>query len=323
MGCITLKQLTEAVFAITEKDTLRSADIKCVFSNADSPVGELSPDAIKNLYDCARGGHIVFNKLVGPLDITTLFDCPQYIKEIQTYITTGAACPSPGMVVEAPIYSVIETDGTLTNLGAAETALLVVPRKILGFVVTFLGEQIGASIAKFIVRSFGEKRVSAPRDAPLYVRTVDRVIAADVQRVIAIREQETVELNPIQIQAFFDGSKDTCLAAPFTGGGGWLTGDEIVVVFNEPIQAHNIEVTETVSRQVGSFNAPMSSDFIGDFEWAFADQSLPNGSILAAYFAPVAAKISAFSFIFGADVDEICEIVVKTFTHNDIDCNCP
>lgn len=161
------------------------------------------------------------------------------------------------------------------------------------------------------------------RQWPSYVRTVDRVVVADVQRVIAKRGQEVVEFKSGQTLALFDGNKDTCVPPPFTGAQQWETGDELLVIFKEPVQAHNIEVTETVARQVGTFVEPMSGDFFGDFEWAFTDQSLPNGVLLAAYFAPVAAKISAFSFTFEANTDAICEIVVKTFTHNDIDCNCP
>lgn len=164
------------------------------------------------------------------------------------------------------------------------------------------------------------------RKWPSYVRTVDRVVIGDVERVIAARSnlQELVELTSNQRLILFDGSKDTCLLCPFVGGGQWQPADELIVVFNEAIQAHEIQVTKTLGRSVGTQSPPMVTDILGDFEWAYPNPTTPNGFVLNAYSSgSIGAKVSAFSFLLNELADSICEIVVKTFTHNDIDCNCP
>lgn len=148
----------------------------------------------------------------------------------------------------------------------------------------------------------------------------DRISAQSIQKILWLRGAGPAVgyQQPNEIQILFDGSKDTCLQLPTKAGvaGGFLTGDQLLFIFNEPEQIHAIEITNKASRTVAGFAAMlMATGITGDWEWVFPDPALANGTSAGAEEAVIDAKISAFAFTFGEDATNICEVVAKTFSH--------
>lgn len=152
---------------------------------------------------------------------------------------------------------------------------------------------------------------------PAYVKIRDRVVMAEIQRVLWRREQTTVAYEPEEFERLFDCLKRTCVGIPKAAGGGpFLEDDELLFVFEDPQQVHSAELVLRALRSAFSLTEPMATSLAGDWEAVFADPSLLNKEASGKEEFLVDGKVSAIAYRFTAEATpEICEAVFKTFIH--------
>lgn len=313
---------------------LRVVDLKCItLEAANGPTVTLTSPELENLLRCGKP----ITKLltgVNPVVLRAFFRCPQFVEEIEIFGSTGnpskcALSLLPPISGDFQYYN--GGDGvTKTELGSVRGE----PKtKITAFDFTFLGTssggKISVSLGALVAAIYCIDHVYAPREQPANVRIVDRVLREDIQRVVAFRPDpmpQTVDLTDAEIDALFDGSKDTCIPQPSgfaPNGNSWLADDELLFIFKEPQQIHSAEIINTVDRTAGSLTEMMGTDVVGDWEAVSPDPAVVNLATAGVSEFAVGRKTSAISFKFTEDTPVICEAVFKTFFHEDITCECP